>query len=67
MTVEEHQAAGGMGSAVAEFLAEHHPVPMRLLGVKDQFGQSGSPEELLTHYGLDARHIEDAVRALVRI
>ena len=67
VTVEEHQAAGGMGSAVAEFLAEHHPVPMRLLGVKDRFGQSGSPEELLTHYGLDARHIEDAVRALVRI
>ncbi|MEK7135570.1 MAG: transketolase C-terminal domain-containing protein, partial [Patescibacteria group bacterium] len=67
VTVEEHQAAGGFGSAVAEFLAEHHPVPMRLLGVKDRFGQSGSPEELLTHYGLDARHIEDAVRALVRI
>lgn len=67
ITVEEHQAAGGFGSAVAEFLAEHHPVPMRLLGVEDQFGQSGSPEELLTHYGLDTFHIENAVRALVRI
>ena len=67
VTVEEHQVAGGFGSAVAEFLAEHHPVPMRLLGVEDQFGQSGSPEELLAHYGLDALHIEDAVRALVRI
>src|SRR3990167_8545770 len=39
VTVEEHQVAGGFGSAVAEFLAEHHPVPMRLLGVEDQFGQ----------------------------
>lgn len=67
ITVEEHQTAGGFGSAVAEFLAEHHPVPMRLLGVEDRFGQSGSPEELLTHYGLDAPHIENAARALVRI
>ncbi len=67
VTVEEHQVAGGFGSAVAEFLAEHHPVPMRLLGVEDQFGQSGSPEELLAHYGLDALHIENAVRAFVHI
>lgn len=67
ITVEEHQAAGGFGSAIAEFLAEHHPVPMRLLGVEDQFGQSGSPEELLTHYRLDDSHIENAARALVRV
>ena len=65
VTLEEHQAAGGFGSAVAEFLVEHHPVPMRLLGVQDQFGQSGSPEELLAHYELDQRHIEEAVRALI--
>ncbi len=67
ITVEEHQAAGGFGSAVAEFLAEHHPVPIRRLGVQDQFGQSGSPEELLAHYGLDALHIADAAQALVRV
>ncbi len=67
ITIEEHQAAGGFGSAVAEFLAEHHPIPIQRLGVQDQFGQSGSPEELLKHYGLDALHIEDAVRALVHI
>jgi transketolase len=65
VTVEEHQAMGGFGSAVAEFLAEHNPVPMRLLGVQDQFGQSGTPDELLAHYGLDAAHIADAVRAII--
>ncbi len=67
VTVEEHQAAGGFGSAVAEFLSQNHPVPMRLLGIADQFGQSGSPDELLAHYGLDALHIEEAARAFVRI
>ncbi len=65
VTVEEHQAAGGFGSAVAELLAEHHPVPTKILGVRDQFGQSGTPEELLAHYGLDARSIESAVRAFI--
>lgn len=64
VTVEEHQAAGGFGSAVAEFLAQHHPVPMTILGIDDEFGQSGTPEELIAHYGLDAAHIADAVRVL---
>jgi transketolase len=64
VTVEEHQTAGGFGSAVAEFLTEHHSVPMRRLGVANQFGQSGTPEELLTHYGLDASHIVEAARTL---
>ncbi len=67
VTVEEHQAAGGFGSAVAEFLSQHHPIPMRLLGVADTFGQSGESDELLKHYGLDAFHIEEAVRTLVRV
>jgi len=67
VTIEEHQAAGGFGSAVAEFLAEHYPVPMRILGVADQFGQSGTPEELLAHYGLDALHVRDAAHALIRM
>jgi len=67
VTVEEHQAAGGFGSAVAECLAKKYPVPMRLLGVQDQFGQSGSPEELLAHYGLDVPHIKDAVRVLIHV
>ncbi len=67
VTVEEHQAAGGFGSAVAELVAKKHPVPMRLLGVQDRFGQSGTPEELLAQYGLDAEHIADAARNLLHV
>lgn len=66
ITIEEHQVAGGFGSAVAEFLSQNFPVPMRILGVKNQFGQSGTPEELLSHYGLDARSIEEAVKSFLR-
>ncbi|MGD0328365.1 MAG: transketolase C-terminal domain-containing protein [Minisyncoccia bacterium] len=66
VTVEEHQIAGGFGSAVAEFLAEHHPMLMRRVGVNDQFGQSGEPHELLAYYGLDAPRIREAVRKLAR-
>jgi len=64
VTVEEHQIAGGVGSAVAEVLAVTHPVPMRFVGVRDQFGQSGTPEELLKHYELDRESIKRAIREL---
>jgi len=57
VTVEEHQVAGGMGSAVAEFLSEVYPTRVRRLGVHDRFGQSGTPDELLRHYGLDHESI----------
>lgn len=67
ITIEEHQAAGGFGGAIAELLSEHHPVPVRRLGVQDQFGQSGSPDELLNHYGLTAHHVEEAARALASL
>jgi len=67
ITVEEHQAAGGFGSAVAEYLSDKHPVSIKRLGVDDQFGQSGTPDELLAHYGLDALHIADAARRVVRV
>lgn len=66
ITVEEHQTAGGFGGAIAEFLSEYHPVPLRRLGIQDQFGQSGTPLELLAHYGLDAFHIEKKARELIR-
>ena len=66
ITLEEHQAAGGFGSAVAELLSTHHPVPILRLGVADQFGQSGTPEELLAHYGLDVPSVVRAAHALVR-
>jgi transketolase len=67
ITIEEHQTAGGFGSAVSELLSEQHPVPVRRLGINDQFGQSGAPEELLEHYGLGVAHVADAVRAFVSV
>ena len=67
VTVEEHQVAGGMGSAVAEILSQHHPVPQEFIGVHDQFGQSGTPEELLRHYKMDVDSIvAAATRAVSR-
>ena len=67
VTVEEHQAAGGFGSAVAEFLSEHRPVPIEMVSVRDRFGQSGTMPELYKEYGLDQAAIEAAVqRALKR-
>lgn len=57
ITIEEGQIAGGLGSAVAEFLSEHHPTPVYRIGLKDRFGESGEPDELLEHFGLTARNI----------
>jgi len=65
VTVEEHQIAGGMGSAVSEFLSSHYPVPMEFIGVRDKFGQSGEPEELLKHYGMDSKSIQEAVKIVL--
>jgi transketolase len=62
ITIEEHQVAGGFGSAIAECLSELYPVPITRLGIQDQFGQSGTPDELLEHYGLSAAHIADVAR-----
>ena len=61
VTVEEHQVAGGMGSAIAELLAVKCPVPIEFIGVHDRFGQSGTAEELYTEYGLDTPHIVEAI------
>jgi transketolase len=65
VTVEEHQIAGGMGSAVAECLAKHMPVPIEFIGVNDKFGQSGTPDELLEFYGMGEKHIRAAVEKVV--
>ncbi|MCD8494685.1 MAG: transketolase family protein [Candidatus Pacebacteria bacterium] len=64
ITCEEHQVAGGLGSLIAETVAAHHPVPMEYIGVHDQFGQSGEPDELMKHYGLD---VSDIVRAVKKV
>lgn len=65
ITAEEHQAAGGMGSAVAECLAQHYPVPMRILGMQDGFGESGAPDELMKRYGFSSDAIYQAVKDFV--
>jgi transketolase len=63
VTVEEHQIAGGLGGAVAEYLSAVHPVKITRLGIQDEFGQSGEPNELLAHYKLDTKAIIEAVQA----
>ena len=65
VTVEEHQIAGGMGSAVVEYLSEVRPTRVMRIGVQDQFGQSGEPDELIAHYGMDVDSIVVAAKKLV--
>lgn len=57
VTVEEHQVAGGMGSAVAELLAKTFPVPIEFIGVQNRFGESGNPTELIEYFGMGVSHI----------
>lgn len=65
VTVEEHQVACGLGSAVAEYLSEVNPTKIIRVGVHDQFGQSGEPEELVEHYGMGISSIVAAARRVV--
>ncbi|WP_236006084.1 transketolase family protein [Paradesulfitobacterium ferrireducens] len=62
VTAEEHNIIGGLGSAVAEVLAEHQPTPMVRIGLKDTFGESGRPLELLEKYGLSKAELVKAVK-----
>lgn len=62
ITLEEHQVAGGMGSAIAEFLSENYPLPIKFMGIKDKFGQSGQAEELLKKYNLGKEAIKETVK-----
>ena len=57
ITIEEAQINGGLGSAVAELLGENHPTPMVRMGMKDRYGESGTPDELIEYFGLSAKHI----------
>jgi transketolase len=66
VTVEEHQINGGLGSAVAEFLSETNPTKMARIGIQDQFGQSGEPDELIAHYGMDTPSIVAAAQKLIQ-
>ncbi|WP_455138628.1 transketolase family protein [Thermophilibacter sp.] len=65
VTAEEHSVIGGLGSAVCDVLSERCPVPVRKVGVKDTFGQSGPATELLHVYGLDAAGVVSAVEAVL--
>lgn len=65
LAIEEHQIHGGLGSAISEVLIENHPIPMRRIGVQDQWGQSGEAFQLLKHYNLTADRIVREARSLL--
>lgn len=65
LVAEEHQRLGGLGGSVAQCLASHHPTKMDFVAVEDQFGESGTPAQLMAKYGLDANTIVSKTRALV--
>jgi transketolase len=65
ITIEEAQIAGGLGGAVAELLSEEAPTLMKRLGIRDRYGESGKPDELLHHFGLTAKHIALAAHELM--
>ena len=66
VTCEEHNIIGGLGDAVASVLAEKHLVPLKKIGVQDQFGQSGKADELLIHYGLTKENIANAAKEVIK-
>jgi len=67
VTVEEHTIVGGLGGAVAETLSEHRPTPLRRIGLRDVFGESGSNDDLLDAYGLSAMRVAEQVRSFLPV
>jgi transketolase len=66
VTAEEHSVIGGLGSAVSEFLSEHHPAQVVKIGMKDEFGCSGASEELLQFYGLTSNAIVKKIKKALK-
>lgn len=66
ITLEEHQIAGGLGSSILEQVVSQYPVPLKLIGVQDTFGESGKPEELWHKYKIDSIYIEQEIMKLVK-
>ncbi len=66
VTLEEHQINGGLGGAVCEFLSENHPVPVERVGMRDCFGESGKPEELIEHFGMGIGSIKEAIKKVIK-
>ncbi|MBI5225304.1 transketolase family protein [Candidatus Micrarchaeota archaeon] len=67
VTAEEHQVMGGLGSAVAEVLSEHYPVPIKYVAVMDRFGESGTPDELMVKFGLKSKNIMEKAREVLKM
>ena len=67
VTAEEHNVIGGLGSAVSEVVSERYPVPVLKVGIKDVFGESGKPAELLEKYGLTADEIVTNVKKAIKM
>lgn len=65
VTAEEHNRLGGLGDSIAQLLATNNPVPQEYVAVNDSFGESGTPAQLMTKYGLDAEHIVKAVQKVI--
>lgn len=65
VSVEEHQVAGGLGSAIAEVLSRNYPVLQEYIGVQDRFGESGSPDELIEAFGMGVGSIKEAVKKVI--
>ncbi len=66
VTAEEHQLNGGLGDSIAQLLAQQLPTPIEMVGVNDSFGESGTPDELMVKYGLDAKNIVAAVQKIMK-
>lgn len=66
VTAEEHLVTGGLGSAVCEILAEHHPAPLQRVGIRDVFGISGKPQVLLEYFGLMPADIKEAAHQVMK-
>lgn len=65
VTAEDHNIVGGLGGAISEVLGEKEPLPLKRIGVKDEFGESGAPEKLFTKYGMNVEHIIEAVKGVI--
>lgn len=65
VTAEEHQQNGGLGDSIAQILSRHFPTPLEMVAVKDSFGESGTPDQLMTKYGLDTINIVEAALKVI--
>ncbi|MBA3972240.1 MAG: transketolase family protein, partial [Bacteroidetes bacterium] len=66
VTAEEHQMNGGLGDSIAQLLSRELPTPLEMVAVNDSFGESGTPDQLMTKYGLDAVNIVEAAQKVIK-